>query len=164
MNMYREDWASHVVHQRDEDLGCIPTGYEWLIRVKAIQGIRLETFQEDFNIQARGLGSNNFVSIAKAVSEAYPILDFQIQTFDTGREKRNFLVSQFEKSVPTLLSLRLGNLGFHIMPILGYSNGLFYLAWGRLQDTSELQVKPISEDELISIHDQQPGGRDIAYL
>ena len=66
------DWNRYLVIQRDPNLGCISTGYEWMLRVAGIQGIDLDSFQDDFNLEAKGLGGNNFNSIAKAVAITYP--------------------------------------------------------------------------------------------
>ena len=42
-------WQDVVVPQRYKT-GCIPTGYEWMIRYLGIKGIDLGTFQEDFDL------------------------------------------------------------------------------------------------------------------
>ena len=42
------NWTKTIFPQRNE-FGCVPTGYEQLIRYLKIQ-VNLETFQEDFDL------------------------------------------------------------------------------------------------------------------
>lgn len=42
------------------ELGCIPTGIEWMIRVSGIEGVSLENFQEKYNLQSSGIAPNSF--------------------------------------------------------------------------------------------------------
>lgn len=60
------NWSKTVVPQRHES-GCIPTGYEWLIRYLKIQGVNLKTFQEDFD-----LGQDNSLdSVSAKIRSVY---------------------------------------------------------------------------------------------
>ena len=47
------DWEKYAVHQRKPDTGCIPTGYEMLLRAAGIAGIDFQTFQEEFDLDLR---------------------------------------------------------------------------------------------------------------
>jgi len=44
------DWGKYVISQRRPRTGCIPTGYEILIRAAGIPGIDMNTFQDDFDL------------------------------------------------------------------------------------------------------------------
>ena len=67
------NWNSFTVTQRHET-GCIPTGYEWLIRYLNIQGVNLSIFQESFDLgQANpAMGANylNWVSRLRGSADA----------------------------------------------------------------------------------------------
>ena len=76
------NWKDVLVIQRDPELGCIPTSYEWMLRVSKVRGVNLENFQEEFNLQAQGKADNNFNSIADAVEEKYPHIKIKRKSFD----------------------------------------------------------------------------------
>jgi len=79
-------WRDVIVPQRYET-GCVPTGYEWLIRYLGIERVELDTFQEDFDLQRVHQGMNSFASIADRIRSRYPFIDIHIVSFDQGLEK-----------------------------------------------------------------------------
>jgi hypothetical protein len=44
------DWQKYAVPQRYPLTGCIPTGYEIILRARGIDGIDYTTFQERFDL------------------------------------------------------------------------------------------------------------------
>ena len=108
------DWTKTLVTQRHES-GCVPAGYEWLIRYLKIQGVNLGTFQEDFD-----LGQNNgFDSVSAKIRSVYPAIKVKVESFAKGIDKVNRIRSLLEEQKPCLMSLALGNgLGWHIMPVV----------------------------------------------
>lgn len=175
-----ENWQEHFVVQRDGDLGCIPTGYEWLIRMHGIVGIDLENFQEEFNLEGTGGEENNFASIAAAVVKKYPAFNLEIKAFETGSEKIGALTELLENQTPVLASIAipagslvmsLGGLhgltekgGFHIMPVVEITDHGIVFAHTRNQQTGDILYYSETKAEIISRHDSYLGGRDIAYL
>jgi len=67
------DWSKTRIPQRHES-GCIPTGYEWLIRYLKIQGVNLETFQEDFDLGQ----DNSFDSVSAKIRNVYPTINIKV--------------------------------------------------------------------------------------
>ena len=108
------NWSKTVVLQRHES-GCIPTGYEWLIRYLKIQGVNLESFQEDFDLGQ----DNSFDSVSAKIRSVYPAINIKVESFTKGIDKVNRIKSLLEEQKPCLISLALGNgQGWHIMPVV----------------------------------------------
>jgi hypothetical protein len=154
----------HTVPQLNPLTGCIPAGFEWLIRTAGVGGIDFSTFQGDFDLQNRGLGENNFQTVASAVAQRYPHVRFVIRAFGTGAEKAAFLIDRVAISQPTLVSLTLQPQGgWHIMPVLGWDGQSFDLLFA-FELNSQARLLRITREELIARHDEWPGGNDVAYL
>jgi hypothetical protein len=161
---YLPDWDKCLIEQRDLERGCIPTGYEWMTRVAGIEDVNLETFQEDFNLEARGEGENNFDSIAEAVERRYPGVRIQRKSFETGEEKAEFIQELMEKGIPCLMSLALDPGGkCHIAPVIYVDDQRMELAW-MVDKEGMARICEISLDEVKKVHDDWPGGKDIAWL
>lgn len=73
------NWADLVVIQRRKKSGCVPTGYEWLIRYLKIQKVNLETFQENFDL---GKKYNSFESVSSKIKAVYPFINFERRESD----------------------------------------------------------------------------------
>jgi hypothetical protein len=151
------DWSKTLVLQRHES-GCVPTGYEWLIRYLKIQVVSLGTFQEDFD-----LGQNNgFDSVSEKIRSVYPAINIKVESFARGLDKVNSVKSLLEGQKPCLISLALGDgQGWHIMPVV------------RIDETIQLVhhadsggnctwVFPIAE--IVWRHDYLQGGHDISWI
>ncbi|KKK62001.1 hypothetical protein LCGC14_3008690, partial [marine sediment metagenome] len=116
------EWQKALVIQKDHRFGAIVAGYEWMIRHNKIKDISFETFQDDFNLQAKDKGKNDFDPIANAVSKKYPNVRVKFKNFKDGREKVEFVKELISKNVPCMLSLALTskkNIS-HEMPITFY--------------------------------------------
>lgn len=158
------NWDKHLVIQRDPNLGCIPTGYEWMLRVAEIPGIDFENFQCEFNLQANLMGDNNFESIAKAVRNRYPTVRIENKVFNDGREKVIFIRELIEKGIPCLLSLALQpNGGWHIMPIVYIDDIVIKTIWSVGLDGIP-DIFECSLNNIINYHNERVGGKDIAWL
>ena len=161
---YLPDWDKCLIEQRDLERGCIPTGYEWMIRVAGIEDVNLETFQEDFNLEARGEGENNFDSIAEAVERRYPSVRIRRKSFETGEDKVRFIRDLVEKGVPCLLSLTLDPRGgWHIVPVIYADDQKMELVL-LVDGQGRRKICEIPLDEVIRRHNDWPGGEDVAWL
>src|SRR5262245_44131580 len=58
------DWEKFAVPQRSLPTGCIPAGYEYLLKSAGVEGPDFTTFQEEFDL---GPEVNNLYTIAEAV-------------------------------------------------------------------------------------------------
>lgn len=112
------NWQRIVVPQQHEK-GCVPTGYEWMIRYLGIQGVNLDTFQEDFNLELKNEGRNSFRPVAEKIMETYTYISIQIRNdFADGKEKIDFIEALIEKQIPCIMSLAVGERQFHIVPVV----------------------------------------------
>jgi hypothetical protein len=153
-----QNWDNVVVPQR-HITGCIPTGFEWLIRYLRIQAVNPQTFQEDFD-----LGNNNsFNSVAGRIRERYSNIDVQSKSFDQGIEKIRKIQSLIEEQKPCLISLALGHdSGWHIMLIVRVSNGRIDMIHSA--NTGGNHTWGFSVEEIKWRHDNLSGGKDISWI
>jgi hypothetical protein len=83
------NWRSFAVRQRRPATGCIPTGYEMLVRAAGLKDIDLTSFQDEFDLDKNprpgDLPKNNFESVASAVQAKYPHVRFRRQAFGPGQ-------------------------------------------------------------------------------
>lgn len=165
------NWRSFAVSQRRLDSGCIPTGYEMTLRAAGAEGIDFSTFQDEFDLDKdRGLREprNNFESVAAAIQSKYPGVRFKVLRFERGKgaSKLQFIEQQLSQKRPLLVALAqtpFGGKGWHIMPVVDLDNTtLTLLRLLKSNGVPDLQCLPKSE--LVRIHDNYPGGDDIAYL
>ena len=65
------NWQQHVVKQKRNQTGCIPTGYEVVLRASGYKGVNFETFQDEFdldkNLKPGEQPQNNFETVAEAI-------------------------------------------------------------------------------------------------
>lgn len=158
------NWNSALIVQRDSDFGCIPAGYEWLLRISGVRGVDFDHFQEEFNLQAQGKANNNFDSIADVIELRYPHIRIRRKGFDRGSEKVQFLQDLIERNIPCLMSLALTPQGnWHIMPVISIDSQKIKLIW-----VVDLIRGPVIYDiektEVVRRHDNWPGGKDIAWV
>ena len=151
------DWRRTVVPQRHEP-GCVPTGYEWLIRHLKIQGVNLETFQEDFD-----LGQNNsFESVSAKIRSVYPAINIKVESYTKGIDKVTRIKSLLEEQKPCLISLALGKgRGWHIMPVVRIDETIQMINHEDAEGHCTW-VFPVAE--IIWRHDYLQGGHDISWI
>jgi hypothetical protein len=152
------DWSKTLVPQRHES-SCVPTGYEWLIRYLKIQGVNLETFQEDFDLGQ----DNSFDSVSAKIRSVYHTINIQVQSFAKGTDKVNRIKFLLEEQKPCLISLALGNgLGWHIMPVVRIDETTIVLIHHADADGLCTWVFPV--EEIVWRHDYLQGGNDISWI
>lgn len=171
------DWKRYAVPQRRPQSGCIPAGFEMLVRAAGLVDVDLESFQDDFDLdKARGPADpprNNFESVAAAVVFRYPHVVFRRHVFSKGMDKVAFIESCLAAKRPALVSVSLQGLnsisetqwgfGWHIMLAVGLENGDVRLLHSILPDGRALTIV-LSKSDLAYIHDTFPGGDDVAVL
>lgn len=152
-------WRDVVVPQRNYT-GCIPTGYEWLIRYLKIEGIDLDTFQEDFDLQRSDEGMNDFGSVATKIREKYPQINIRIKDFPNGKEKVEFVKRLMGSDIPCLLSIANTPIGviWHIVPVVSVDDTKVKIIWTGDQ-TQEFTIA-----DVINRHDNWIGGKDISWI
>jgi len=160
------NWRQFIVQQKRPDTGCIPWSFDIILRAAKISNINLGTFQDDFDLQAKGTGNNDFSSVAAAVKNQYPHVSFVIQKFaqGDGQKKVQSIEGRLSKQLPTLVSLTLTPTGsWHIMPVVDATTSELILLHS-VDAKGDPNLCNISKSEFVRRHDQWPGGDDIAYL
>ena len=112
---------------------------------------------------------NNFDSVADAVRAKYPHLIFKTVSFASGADKLAFIEKlTAAQQLPILVSLFMaavfeGGAGWHIMPVVEASDDELTLLHSVLAD-GRCQVLRVPKSELVRLHDEFPGGKEVAYL
>lgn len=152
-------WREVVVFQRNPT-GCIPTGFEWLIRYAKISDVDLGSFQEDFDLQRSGIGMNDFGSVTAKIKEMYPRLNIVTRTFANGKEKLQFVESLIGKDTPCLLSIANTPMGgtWHIVPVVIMDNEKLRVLW------NGNQIQEFTLEDIAIRHNTWIGGKDIAWV
>jgi len=154
-------WEDVVVPQKYEKTGCIPTGYEWLIRYLGIK-VNLDKFQDEFDLERSHKGDNDFRSVANEIMKKHPFIKIKTKDFPTGLEKVKFVYKLMEKGVPCLLSLAKTPAGCcHIVPVVKIDEE-FKAIW--LKNSPKNEIWTCSVGEIIRRHDKWGGGKDIAWI
>ena len=165
------NWKSFAVHQRRRLSGCIPTGYEMILRSVSADGVDFTTFQDDFDLDIN-LGKsqteprNDFGSVATAVKKRYPWVSFEQKSFGSGAEKIAFIDSTLAVQKPLLISLSMkpfGEKGWHIMPVVDATTEK-YLLLEIVQADGTPMTQWIDKAVMSSVHDQFDGGKEVAFL
>jgi hypothetical protein len=166
------NWQQYAVQQRRPLTGCIPTGYEIILRATGATDINYEAFQDQFDLD-RDLAlnvpmRNNFQSVADAVRDVYPQIDFRRREFlqENGHKKLEFIEQQISQLRPILVSLFMGmyqgRIAFHIMPVVDADDGHLFLLYGC--QPPHCSILKIYKQELVRRHNTVPGGNDVAFL
>lgn len=165
------DWKTFAVHQRRHRSGCIPTGYEMILRSVEAKGVDFATFQDDFDLDIN-LGNsqtqprNDFGSVAAAVKKKYPWISFEQKSFGSGAEKIAFIDSVLAFKKPLLISLAMkpfGGLGWHIMPVVDATTDQ-YLLLEFVERDGTPKTRWIDKYVMSNVHDQFDGGKEVAFL
>jgi hypothetical protein len=75
------NWQNDAVPQRRQSTGCIPWGYEMMLRAAGAKGIDYSTFQDEFDLDSSRTDAdqeyrNNVGSIANEIARKYPSVEF----------------------------------------------------------------------------------------
>lgn len=166
------NWEQYAVPQRREKTGCIPTGYEMILRAAGVESINFDTFQDDFDLdkdlRPGQQPKNNFVSVADAVQRQYPHVNFKRECFEDGdgQKKLHFIEKMIKQKQLVLISLALepfGEQGWHIMPVVDATDNELTLLW-IMRDDGSKEMWKLLKNRLVDIHAHYVGGKDIAYL
>lgn len=164
-------WKVYATHQRRIETGCIPTGYEMILRAADAKGVDFGSFQDDFDLdvsigRGQSVPLNNFESVAEEIRKKYPWVEFASKSFATGNEKLIFIDESLSKNQPILISLAqapFGRPGWHIMPIVD-ANDKEYLLLQHVREDGSCLTDWLSKAYVASIHDRFSGGKEVAYL
>jgi len=152
------NWSKTVVPQRHES-GGVPTGYEWLIRYLKIQGVNLDTFQEDFDLGK----DNSFDFVSAKIRSVYPAINIKVEKFAKGIDKVNRIRSLLEEQKPCLISVALGNgQGWHIMPVVSIDETTIEMI--HHDDANGHYTWSFSIAAIVWRHDNWQGGNDISWV
>lgn len=162
------NWQQFAVHQKRLETGCIPTGYEMLLRASGATDIDFTTFQDDFDLDQHGGGSpaNHFVSVGEAIKKKYPKVEYVCLPFAKGKgnEKLDKVEEKIVNQQPVLISLaEAPDGGWHIMPVVdSTSDSLILLRY--VEKGGKFHIQTISKAEFVMRHDHWQGGEEIAYI
>lgn len=165
-------WKSIVIPKR-RDTGCIPTGYEWMIRYLDVKDVDFNTFQEDFDF---GTDKNSFESISSSIHSRYQHVKIKIETFGKGHglAKVKTVRKLIEDDIPCLMVLNLVEYQINenvrtqapnscnVMPVIRVDDDVVALVYQASQGKNIINEHPISE--VVWIHDNLSGGHDIAWI
>lgn len=167
------EWRSFAVPQRRLKTGCIPTGYEMILRAAHVSGIEFASFQDDFDLDkdspTGGPYRNNFKSVAASIQAKYPRVCFEAVRFDHGKggDKLIFVEQHLQQKSPLLISLALEPFGwpghYHIMPVVDIDDDTLTLLVIMKPDGNP-ELLPLAKQKFVQIHDSHQGGDDVAYL
>ena len=159
------DWKKHAVPQKHPRTGCIPTGYEMLLRAAHTEGIDFSSFQDEFDLSHSGKGHNDFETVANAVQKRYPHVSFSVKKFGSGKEKLDFVEKKLAREQPTLISLSLNPQGCqcHIVPVVDADDENLSLLWS-VDSAGNMDIRKMKKSEFARVHDEWSGGDDVAFL
>lgn len=166
--------AIPTVRQKHPQTGCIPTCLEVLLRFGNTQGIDFETFQEDFDLERRGVGDNNLGSVTSEVTATYPQARFQIEKFGQGRgqHKLNYLLDRLDAGLLTVASLVVMDrqvqgrrqVACHMMPLIGRDGDRLLFA-EFFDSEGVLHPRHFSEADVVQKHNGLAlTGDDVVHL
>lgn len=163
-------WEKYAVRQKRPESGCIPTGYEMLLRAAEVETINFDNFQDEFDLdkdrKPGEMPKNDFVSVANVIHIKYPSVIINIRTFTSGEEKLKFIEECLSNHRLVLISLSLipfGHKGWHIMPVVDADQENLLLLNG-IDESGKPDLKSIRKIDIVVIHNVYPGGNDVAYL
>lgn len=161
------DWHKYAVKQKREATGCIPTGFEILLRASGAEGICFDTFQDDFDLdQHGGTPRNHFVSVADEVKKKYPNVAFTCKAFEKGEghAKLECVENMIANQKPVLVSIaQRPEGGWHIMPVVDSDCDNLVLLH-HIDNRGIPHVETIAKTDFIQRHNKWKGGEEICYL
>lgn len=163
MNVF-PGWEQYIVRQKRQMTGCIPTGYEILLRAAKIDGIDFDRFQDEFDLEFQGTDDNHFGSVARAIRQKYPHVNFVNREFATGKEKLLFIEQKIADQQPVIVSVSNGpGNGWHIMPVVDADVDSLTL-FEQIESDGRITTRRILKRDFVTIHDNEQGGKEVAFL
>lgn len=161
------NWQEHAVKQKRCATGCIPTGYEMLLRAAGAQGIDYNTFQDEFDLdQHGGAPRNHFVSVGEAIKKKYPNVEYVCEQFlkGNGADKLARVEARIQAHQPVLISLAQSQSGgWHIMPVVDSDESSLTLLH-HVDINGKPHTQTILKEDFVYRHNAWPGGEEIAYI
>lgn len=154
-------WKSVLVHQRNAQTGCIPTGYEWMLKYANVSKVNYATFQDDFDLIQKRLGANDFVSIKKAIDAQYGDVGIRTQGFSDPQVKIAFMQKRVANDQPCLISLAIC-CGWHVMPVIGCDCGHAQLIHDVDKNLQVVNVWVVAYADIVA-RQLTSGGNDLAW-
>ncbi len=150
----------------------MPTGYEIILRAAEVKGINYESFQDDFDLdkdrKPDELHFNSFGSVANAINQKYPFVSFTEKTFDKGdgNKKIKFIEDIVSQKIPLLISLSQPPYNKNIWHtfLVVAMNEKELILYGGMFSPDQYDIRQILKSEIIRIHDEYEGGKDVAFL
>lgn len=152
-------WEKSAVRQRNLATGCIPTGFEYLLRSAGVEGVDYAKFQEEFDL---GNAVNDYATVAAAVIGKYPQVRFALSAFKKSEEATRFVEESIDQGRPIVIAIRYNAGSSHIVPVLGYDERwIYYLNLECLDGVHD--VRAIARWELAR-RDKEFGQTQCAWL
>ncbi len=137
------NWQNIVIPQQDPEFGCIPCGFEWMIRYKGIDELKT-TFQKDVSLKQ----NNSFESVAIEVKKQYPEIIIQHKDFHDGKLTVEFIREHTEKNIPCMIVYpridAVGKLVGHAAPIVGINSETIKVISSTCESGNQTQEFPIT--------------------
>lgn len=159
------EWQKALVVQKDGKLGAIVAGYEWMIRFNKVNSVDFDSFQDDFNLHAKGEGQNTFGSIAKAVEKKYPHISIQHKSIHYAREKIQFVKDLIDQNIPCMMKFAISykeNVA-HEMPVVIYDERYMRFVW-QVLDINNPNMLRVEYPDIGNRHIEWPEAREVAWL
>lgn len=166
------NWEDYAVHQKRSETGCVPTGYEVILRAGKVSGIDYESFQDEFDLEWRiGAASNDFRSVASAIEAKYQFVKFGHESFGPGDGDKK--LARIEQMVvaqkPVLVSLPVdinGATAFHVVLVVDATVRELTVFFSK-DEQGRIEMEQVTKHYLVAAHDDYAKwgkGNDIAYL
>lgn len=155
-----DGYNNTLVIQRNRRTGCIPSGIEWMARYMKVHEVDCISFQEDFDLEARGEKCNGFETVPPAVSMNYPQIATTPRGFENADDKIACIRATISQGLPCLVSLWQEGNGFHVVPVVEADDTSITVLWMD-KATVEAQRRVFDYSEVRRLHNAVLGGRDI---
>jgi hypothetical protein len=160
-------WKDVIVVQRNLQTGCIPTGYEWMIKYLGIEKVDFCGFQDEFDFLRRV--TNSFETIKngigfQGIEGRYPHIMIKIKNdFANGLEKVSYIRGLIEKDIPCLISIAPTPQGRWHCPVVVYVDDIKMRVIWSANETGN-QVCEFTTRDIASRHDNWCSGKDSSWI
>jgi len=139
-----------------------------MLRHASVEGIDLDTFQTDYNLQASGKGPNSFAPIIAAVRSDRPDVDISRESFansEAGAQSKVARIRELvEAGIPCGMAIARGQKGpWHIVPVIEVDDDNLTTLW-QYPAGGKPAMRTFTLKELKRRHKEWEGGNDIAYF
>ena len=158
--MTKLDKADSIqVVQRHKTTGDLPAAMEWMARFMEVADVDFDSFQEEFDLERRGMGANGLQTVPVFISRKYPQIRTSPEGFSDAAAKLERIEEMLANQEPCLLPI-LTELGTLFAPVVEVTDDAIHVL--RLaEEDGEQRVQAIARDELQSMHEASLAGRDL---